>query len=174
MKDGLKSGTVSLVKYTPIWKDLYLKERDELLILIEKLVLEIHHVGSTAIPNIYAKPIIDILIVFESEENLQKALSILEIKGYLLSKFKPNNHYLIRKKKERLTTHYIHLLTVDDDWQRYTLFRDYLINHKDVADEYQRLKLDIAKLYANDRMKYAAMKFEFVESVSNKARGLKR
>lgn len=173
MITGLKKGMVSLVKYSPVWKDSFVTERNELLKLIGNLVVEIHHVGSTSIQHIYAKPIIDILVVLNSEKHVQEAKLVLENKGYILSSFKPRGHFLFKKEKDDISTHYIHLVKIDDDWQRYILFRDYLINNLKVADEHQKLKRTLAEQYSNNRIQYTAMKSNFIEEIITKARKIK-
>jgi len=172
MINGLKKGEVSISVYNSEWSNSFEIEKKRLLKLFNKFKIEIYHIGSTSIPNFKAKPIIDILVIFESEEILHKAKEILERNDYKQSTFKPRNHLLFKKENNEISSHYIHLIKVNDDWQRYLLFRDYLINNESVAIEYQELKLRLSEQYSNDRIRYSAVKSEFIEYVIQKARNI--
>lgn len=165
MEIGLKKNMVNLVKHSPDWLILFENEKNELVKLIGDNTVEIYHIGSTSIPGIYAKPIIDVLILLNTYEKIQIVKVILENSGYIISTFRPRDHFLFKKEHDEISTHYLHLLNIKDDWQRYLLFRDYLINNPNLAEEYQSLKILLAEKYSTDRIQYTAMKNDFIEKI---------
>lgn len=174
MNTGLKRGMVSLVSYSSDWSVSFETEKNKLVELIGNHVVEIYHIGSTSIPNIYSKPIIDMLVVVKSKKDVLKIRTILENNNYTKSSFEPRGHFLFKKEKDEISTHYIHLVEVQDDWQRYVLFRDYLINNPTEAHAYDKLKITMSEEYSNDRIKYTAIKLDFIEDVMNKIRTKKQ
>ncbi len=150
MNTGLKKGLVSLASYSSDWSVSFETEKNRLVELIGNSVVEIYHIGGTSIPNIYSKPIIDMLVVVKSKKDVIKIRAILENNNYTKSFFEPRGHFLFKKEKYEISTHYIHLVEVQDNWQRYVLFRDYLINNPTEAHAYEKLKITLAEKYSNE------------------------
>jgi GrpB-like predicted nucleotidyltransferase (UPF0157 family) len=163
---------IEIVDYDPNWARLFEGERA----LIERAlpadqVLAIEHAGSTAIPGLAAKPIIDIYLAVASIERARATLvEPMERIGYL--------HWAENPKRDRMffvkglppygerRTHHIHISEpASEAWQRPLLFRDYLRRHPDEAEKYHRLKTDLASRYRHDREAYTSAKDEFVEAI---------
>lgn len=169
---GLDKTKVELEKYNPNWKKEFEKEKKELGKIIRGLYIDIEHVGSTSIPGISAKPIIDILISVKSLKDCDNLLKNLDNAGYSVRYDNAEKgEYLVRKGPEDSRTHYIHV--VEDKADRCTemiIFRDYLINNPEYIEQYQTLKEELASKYKNDRKMYTASKNEFIKMVLDKAR----
>ena len=169
---GLKRGTVKLIRYNPKWRQSFQYEQKKLSKVFGRDALEIQHVGSTAIPEILAKPIIDIALIVPS---LRKAKSY-EIKlkeiGYEMKKNDTRKERLFfTKGPEEKRTHYLHIGEIGSGYaEDMILFRDYLCNHKNTAREYSELKAKLAEKYKNTREIYTAKKEKLVKDIIIKAK----
>ena len=168
---GLEKGVVRLEAYTPEWKRYFEWEKDALQVVLGSNVLDIQHVGSTSIPGMPAKPIVDIAIAVADFEEARACIPLIESHGY---EYKgefgiPHRHYFV-KGDPRLF--HIHMCEIDSIvWQNQLLFRDYLVRHKDKAKDYAQLKQQLALKYPNDREAYLDGKASFIEEVIQLARG---
>lgn len=170
---------VAISQYNPAWPQMFEQEKNHLLsYLPNELIKRIEHFGSTAVPNLSAKPIIDILVEVTSlEETKRKIVPILEGQGYdyfwrptFGDDTPPFHAWFIKRDAKGNRTHHIHMVESDfEHWER-LLFRDYLIEHPDVAQEYQDLKLRLADNYPNDRIAYTNGKTEFIVRVTKIAK----
>ena len=171
MNIGLKEGTVSLQKYNPQWKVLFEEEKQNLEVLLSAdfKTIRIEHIGSTSIPHIKSKPIIDILVVIDKETNIDNLTAKLENALYQKCSFQPRQgEVLFKRGNDAISTHYIHIVLENYDWERYILFRDYLLTKPNIAHEYEKLKLKLARQFRDDRTQYTASKKEYVENILNK------
>ncbi|MHB1000356.1 MAG: GrpB family protein [Armatimonadota bacterium] len=175
---GLKRGTVKLVPHNPIWTDLFEEEKRFLESIFGDTIIAIEHIGSTAIPGIPAKPIIDINIGVES---LKVALAMkgkFEESGYEHRPFVPGNtiedlklQELYVRGSEACRTHHIHVTVYGSDyWNDDLLFRDYLRRNHDRALEYAELKTRLAREYLDDRRSYTKGKHEFIQNTLEMAK----
>jgi GrpB-like predicted nucleotidyltransferase (UPF0157 family) len=133
------------------------------------------HIGSTAIPGMLAKPIIDILLAVDSLEHARATLpSILERLGYAYWADNPNQDRLFFVKglpPNGPRTFHVHVTTRDSVmWDR-VLFRDYLRRNRKEAERYEYLKEDLAERFSSDREAYSEGKSQYHASVVRKARG---
>jgi GrpB-like predicted nucleotidyltransferase (UPF0157 family) len=170
---------VAMVSYNPDWPRMFRLERDHLLnCLPNELIKRIEHFGSTAIPGMSAKPIVDILVEVTSlEETKKKIVPILKAKEYdyfwrptMGDDIPPFYAWFIKRDSSGGRTHHIHMVEGDfEHWDR-LLFRDYLIEKAAVAQEYQNLKINLAKRYPDDRVTYTREKSEFIEKVTHEAK----
>lgn len=166
---------VIIVEYDPLWPVLFEQEATRLRqILAQKLIVCIEHFGSTAVPGLAAKPIIDLLVGVNSLTLAkQVAVSQLEALGYSYWSDNPDPRRMFFVKglpSNGLRTHHIHMVEPNSElWER-LLFRDYLRNHPDEAQRYAYLKRDLAQRFATDREAYTGAKAEYVQSVMQKAR----
>lgn len=170
---------VEVVPYDPTWPRLFEEERSHLWsCLPADLVRRIEHFGSTAVPGLSAKPIIDILVeVADLEETRRRIAPLLEAKGYDYfwrpswdDDTPPFYAWFIRRDETGRRTHHIHMVEAHfEHWDR-LLFRDYLLRHPHVAREYGRLKERLARDHDRDRVAYAKAKTEFVVEVTAKAK----
>lgn len=154
---------IFLVEHRSCWAEWYRDEVAALKIILPRGVTY-HHVGSTAVPGIMAKPIVDILVVVDSCEQMAKAAELLQASGeYIVmsmsaSRISLNKGYTDDGFAERVFHLHIRLKGDTDE----ILFRDYLIAHPQIAKEYESLKLRLWKQYEHDRDGYTDAKTEFV------------
>ena len=174
-KIGLDLGTVRLSPYSADWPRLFEEEKVLLQAAVGPYVLDIQHVGSTSIPGIPAKPIIDIGIAVENFEEAAVCIAPIEALGYTYKGENgiPRRHYF---SKGIPRTHHIHINEINSPaWENHILFRDYLIQHPEVGQEYSDRKLKLAGLHPVYRAAYQAGKDPFIEDVLRAAReALKR
>jgi len=173
---------VILVDYDPRWPILF-HEEDKLIrsILDDDLVTRIDHFGSTAIPGLSAKPIIDLLIVTPSlDEAKKRAVGPLEAHGYSYWRDNPAPHHMFFVKglpPNGPRTHHIHMVeAVSPDhkcegfvFAERLLFRDYLRTHPEELKRYAAIKKELARKYPTDREAYTDCKNDYVRSIMLKA-----
>ncbi len=165
---------VTLSPYDPQWPTLFNLERDKLLSLLKDSKIKIEHIGSTAIPGIIAKPVIDILIGVENLSlESQKLIPLIESLGYRnVPEFKaefPHREYFQKNNVEGQRTHQIHLVNLPSAaWKKLILFRDYLIAHPTDAKHYENLKIALAKKFP-ESIPYALGKNTFCQELFQKA-----
>jgi GrpB-like predicted nucleotidyltransferase (UPF0157 family) len=170
---------VAIVAYDPRWPEMFEQERAHLrACLPADLLGRIEHFGSTAIPGLSAKPIIDMLVEVRSpEETKDRITPILEAQGYdyfwrpsFGDDTPPFYAWFIKRDKQGERTHHIHMIEADfEHWDR-LLFRDYLIEHPAVAKEYGDLKMRLSDLHENDRIAYTEAKGKFINKVTRIAK----
>jgi GrpB-like predicted nucleotidyltransferase (UPF0157 family) len=176
---------VAIVPYDPAWPDLFRQEKERLQHLFPcPLVRRVEHFGSTAVPGLSAKPIIDMLIeVSDLTETRRVIAPVLEARGYDYfwrptsgSNTPPFYAWFIRRDSHiGARTHHLHMVEshFTEHWDR-LLFRDYLISHPAVAREYECLKYRLAAIHSNDRVLYAHEKAAFINAVTEAARSVVR
>ena len=126
---GLKKGLVQLLDYTPEWTTLYDKERHYINSHIGDLALDIQHIGSTSIPGLKAKPIIDIAIKVKSPSKVQICAKILTEAGFINrgDTEGQGGYLLVKEKAPLIRTHHIHIVSLKDpQWRNYLIFRELL------------------------------------------------
>ena len=162
---GLLKGIVKLEQHTEQWRQLFIEEAATIRATIGEISALIEHVGSTSIGGIAAKPIIDIAVGVEKLVDGEKCVVPLENIGYeYRGEHGIAGRFYFVKGEPR--THHLHLVEKDSDfWRSHLLFRDYLRAHPAVAKEYEKLKLELARKYANDRDAYLYGKTDFIENV---------
>ena len=167
---GLKVGEVSLEKYNPMWKEEFLKEKENLEKIMGKIALSIEHVGSTAIEGLSAKPIIDIAVGVEKLSDFEKVRhKFLNHAQYSIKNPSSPGEVLVRKVPEENRTHFIHVMEINSERYIDTLkFRDYIINNKEALFQYEKLKQELAKKYPSEREKYTSSKNYFITDILNK------
>ena len=163
---------IILTKHQEDWKEWYLEE-EKLLKNILPQVEKISHIGSTAIPTIWTKPIIDILVEVPKECNLLDCKDLIVNNGYIFmsqseDRISFNKGYTENGFAERVF--HLHLRYVGDNDELY--FRDYLIEFPDIAKEYEKLKLSLWKEHEHNRDAYTNAKTEFVKKYTGKAKSI--
>jgi GrpB-like predicted nucleotidyltransferase (UPF0157 family) len=172
---------VAIVPYDARWPELFRREKEHLLsCLPSDLIRRIEHFGSTAVPGLAAKPVVDMLVeVTDLGATRARIAPVLEAQGYDYF-WRPTHGddgppfyawFIKRDPGTGARTHHIHMVERGfvEHWDR-LLFRDYLIDHPPVAQEYQGLKLRLASAYPNDRVAYTRGKTEFVDRVTEQAK----
>lgn len=160
---------IFLTEHQTCWKEWFAEEEAILKKLLPKA--EINHIGSTAIPTIWAKPIIDILIEVPKGCELLPSKDTLVNSGYICmsqneKRISFNKGYTENGFAEKVF--HLHVRYAGDNDELY--FRDYLIEHPDVAKAYEEMKLKLWKEYEHDRDGYTNAKAEFVQRYTAKAK----
>lgn len=172
MSIGLKRGTVKVIDYDPNWPKEFEAEKQRLLATFGNEILAIEHIGSTSIPGLAAKPIIDIIVAVKSFDDLPKFIDILQKLDY---EYMPermfNDRKFFPKGSQENRTHHLSLVLQDDpeQWTKPISFRDYLRTHEAERNEYAKLKTNLAEQYADDRATYTKLKDDFFQSIFNAA-----
>ena len=166
---GLAVGKVSLEPYNPKWTEDFLQEKIELQNIFGKET-PIEHVGSTSVPGLSAKPIIDIVVGLDSLDEFEKYRPIIEkLSHYSIKEDSDKDEWLVRKGPEENRTHFIHVLDKNAPrFKNYIKFRNYLRDHPDTLKQYENLKKDLAVKYADERKKYTAAKADFINEILKK------
>ncbi|MHC4481723.1 MAG: GrpB family protein [Planctomycetota bacterium] len=156
-----------VVPYDPAWPKKYADEARRLWGAIGSMIEDVQHIGSTAIPGMAAKPMIDIAVAVADNAVVTSLIPPLAGIGYecrgLLAGIE--GHHFFRKGDPR--KYYLHVFERGSAfWAARIAFRDYLISHADEAAEYRALKERLAGEYADDRTSYTAEKKAFVERVT--------
>ena len=164
---GLKVETVKIEAYNENWKLMFKEEKENLIKVFGDIALQIEHIGSTSIPGLSAKPIIDILVVLESFNEFEKVKDYFKDEPYSIKEDSPSDEILVRKRITKdVTTHLIHIMEANTKRCNNTiLFKNYLINHPKKLKEYEELKKDLAEKYADNRKMYTASKNDFIQEV---------
>jgi GrpB-like predicted nucleotidyltransferase (UPF0157 family) len=168
---------VEIVSYDPSWPDLFAAEQRVLRqALPPDVFIVIEHAGSTAIPGVAAKPIIDIFVAVPSIADAKRTLvEPIKAIGYVYWEDNPNPERMFFVKGMppfgARRTHHVHLCEPSSEyWTCPLLFRDYLRQHPDHASRYVELKRDLAERYRDDREGYTAAKDAFVFEIVAMAR----
>ena len=166
---------IAIVPYNPAWPKLFESEANHLRqTLPRSLVNRIEHFGSTAVPGLAAKPVVDMLIEVSSLEETQKQIvPLLEAKGYdyfWRLDSEPPYAWFIKRNAQGARTHHLHMVEADSKlWER-LYFRDYLRQFSDEAQRYAELKISLAEKYPNDRVAYTKGKAEYIVALTEKAK----
>ncbi|MDO4219379.1 MAG: GrpB family protein [Synergistaceae bacterium] len=162
---------IFLVEHNENWNAYYRELEDSLHIILSGCHVDrISHIGSTAIPGIWAKNIMDVLIEVSPSEDIKKVANIMEQSGFIImsagtQRISLNKGYTKEGVADKV--YHIHLRYTGDNDELY--FRDYLIEHPDVAKEYETLKLNLWKEYKHNRDAYTKAKTDFVQKWTQEA-----
>jgi GrpB-like predicted nucleotidyltransferase (UPF0157 family) len=158
---------VSLAPYDPRWPGLFEAERGRVESVIGPWISGgIEHVGSTSVPGLAAKPIIDIMVGVKDLEEAREAFGGLAELGYLHAPYKQEIMHWFCKPSVKERTHHLYLMEKDSsEWRARIAFRDYLRTHPETAHRYEQLKRELADRFRTDREAYTQAKAEFVARV---------
>jgi len=172
------SEAVELVPYDAAWPERFAAESSHLRECLPRdLIGRIEHFGSTAVPGLAAKPIVDILVEVASLDRTKAEVApILEAQGYEYF-WRPTHGddgppfyaWFIKRDPRGARTHHIHMVEHDFEHWNTLLFRDYLIAHPDVARAYESIKRRLSREFPRDRIAYTRGKSEFIERVTAEA-----
>lgn len=159
------SSLIEIADYNPEWPEHFAAEKERLLTVAPDAVIE--HVGSTAVPGLGAKPIIDMMLGVNVLDDVP--IEGFQSLGYdHVTKYDhifPERRFFVQPWAFHL--HCVELTT--GFWRRHMLFRDYLRDHPEHADAYFELKVRLAKEYADDRQAYNAAKTDFIQAAVRRA-----
>jgi len=166
---------IVVVDYDPAWTKRYKSEETILRKALAAFIVDIQHIGSTAVPNLAAKPIVDIMVGVNSMEQFDQmgGVSKVEACSYQYRQWIevqiPFRRYFIKEDDQGRRIHNLHLVEYTHDWwKRHIVFRDYLRTHPDERDAYGALKRKIAPLHT-DVMQYNDAKSDFIKQLEAKA-----
>ncbi len=161
---------IEVIPYNSQWVEEYQKEAKEISNIMPNEIFEIHHIGSTSIPNIYAKPVIDILISVKDIEGVDNYNIEMEKLGYMAKGELGilGRRFFLKGLYNR--THHVHIFqTGNPEIERHLNFRDYMIAHPDEARNYEELKKELATKFRHDNEGYCNGKDSFVKNIDKKA-----
>ena len=162
---------IKVVPHDPNWSKLFKVEADEIAAILGQEVVAVHHIGSTAIPGISAKPIIDILVEVHDIKKIDDFNKEMIELGYQpKGEFGiPGRRFFI-KGGDATRTHHIHMFqTGDTEVERHLDFRDYMMAHPEEAQAYSRLKVQLAQKFPEDIDGYMEGKDGFIKEIDRKA-----
>lgn len=162
---------ITVLDYNSEWLLKYEEEREKITAILKDNCVAIYHIGSTSVPELAAKPIIDIMAVVRKLEKADAVATNFSEIGYeYLSEFGISGRRYLRKGGDE-RTHQIHIFHVDD-WHnigRHLAFRDYMRTHKKIREEYTQLKKELAQKFPYDIDGYCNGKEEFMRKTEKKA-----
>lgn len=185
---------VKLEKYDPEWKSLFEIEKRTLLKVINSKEIEIKHIGSTSIPDICSKPVIDIMIGVRKEKQLDKYINKIISLGYTYVQkyeiYMPFRRYFFKLKDPKAQLpkiigfndeyidkgnhediFHIHMVKINSDfWINQLLFRNYLRNNPKAKNEYENIKKCLAKREWDNVNDYAEAKSDFITRILENAK----
>ena len=159
---------IIVIPYQASWQDQFHRLQDRLNEALGVLAERIEHVGSTAVPGLWAKPIIDLDIVVSTKTEFESIRSCLEEHGYdyLGNQGVPSREaFSLREPDPTIPDHHLYVCRADSvEFQRHIAFRNHLRTHPEHAAEYSALKRNLAVKFQNDRVAYTDAKGEFIEN----------
>ncbi len=163
--------TITIEQYNPNWVLEYEKEAKQITDILKEELVRIHHIGSTSIPNLPAKPVIDILLEVRSLDNLTGFRDSFEKIGYeCLGEYGIPARYFFRKGGEN-PTHHIHAYEQENTYEinRHLAVRDFLKKNELWVEEYAKLKVRLAKQFPHSIEDYCEGKDNFVKELEKTA-----
>jgi GrpB-like predicted nucleotidyltransferase (UPF0157 family) len=163
---------VEVVPHDSTWRDTFETEAKFVSNALSKNVVAVHHIGSTAIPNIYAKPIIDLLIEVKDITDVDGQSSAMQSLGYeLMGEFGiPGRRFFLKNNQQGVRTYHIHVFAIGSaQVERHLAFRDYMIAHPEDAQKYSQLKRELAAKHPQNIDGYMDNKDEFIKEIDQKA-----
>ena len=162
---------IEVIPHDPAWPKDYEDEANRVSNVLGPYLIAIHHIGSTAIDNIAAKPTVDILLVVTSHEKLETCTDEMRKLGY---RSKGENGIPGRRYYQKLEgeVHKFHLHAFETEHpeiERHINFRDYLWAHPEEAQDYQELKLRLADVFPNDSQNYTSGKTALIRVIDQRA-----
>jgi len=165
---------VIIVPYNPRWPEFYKQEKEKVVKVMGEKVKSIEHIGSSSVPGLGGKDIVDFAVGVQSRETADESVDLLQALDYTSITPQPGHtqwFYCLGKSPGLLPRYHLHLMKCPSPfWTKHILFRYYLRKHPEVALEYFNLKKRLAEKYGRDRIGYTEAKTIFIERVMNKER----
>ena len=165
---GLRKGTVELAPHRPEWRVYFLEERERLMDVLAANSFRIKHIGSTSVPGLPAKPILDLAVLIMQPELMSVLQSKLISKGYIYrgDKGRDGGQLFVFEKSAEVRTVHLHALVYGDpQWLGYLRFRNALDADNNIRDKYARLKVRLAEECHDNRFAYTSGKYEYIQRV---------
>jgi GrpB-like predicted nucleotidyltransferase (UPF0157 family) len=163
---------VVVVPYDFNWTHAFARESNVVATTLGETVISIHHIGSTAIPGMYAKPIVDMLVKVQTIADVDGRSSAMQSQGYVaMGEYGiAGRRYFYKLNDAGDRAFHIHVFAVDSEHgKRHLAFRDFLRAHADVAQQYSELKQRLAHAHPHDIDAYMAGKDAFIKDVQRRA-----
>jgi GrpB-like predicted nucleotidyltransferase (UPF0157 family) len=163
---------VEVVPHDPRWRDAFAEEAKHVAAALGENVVAVHHIGSTAVPNIFAKPILDLLVEVGDIAEVDGRSSAMESLGYeVMGEYGiPGRRYFRKDNREGIRTHHIHAFEAGSaEAERHLAFRDYMIAHPADAQRYSELKRKLAEEYPQSSAGYMDGKDGFIKEIERRA-----
>lgn len=168
---------IEIVEYDPNWKNLYREEESKIKNIINDILISIHHIGSTSIENLKAKPIIDILVVVDDINKVDSynddfadiGYKAMGENGIAKRRFFMKDYIDDNGIQKRFS--HIHIFDINNkfDIERHLAFRDFLRANKNIAEEYVKIKLEALQNCNNDIELYCNYKDKFIKDIEKTA-----
>ena len=163
---------VDVVPHDPRWRDAFEAEAKRVAAALGENVVAVHHIGSTAIPDIYAKPVVDLLVEVGDVNEVDGRSSAMEALGYeVLGEYGITGRRYFRKdSREGIRTHHVHAFEAGSaEAERHLAFRDYMIAHPLDAQRYSELKRKLAQEHPQSFDGYMDGKDGFIKELDRRA-----
>lgn len=165
---------IVIAEYDPAWPERFERERERLFTVFDPATTRIEHVGSTSVPGLAAKPILDIMVGAPGLEDVIERIPAVVALGY---QYVAEHEASLPERRffalppDRPRAHHVHAVAIGSAFfERHLLFRDLLRRRRDVSVAYERLKRRLAVEYGDDREGYTEAKGGFVEAAIARAR----
>lgn len=161
---------LEIAPYNPAWTNMFKNEAQALTEVLSAEIIGIDHIGSTSVPNLYAKPIIDILITVKDISKLDNYNNMLAEMGYeaMGENGISGRRYFQKGRDDR--THHLHVYEKGNQHvHRHLAFKDYLINHPNEVEDYGQLKLKLTNDNNTTIDEYIRGKNDFVQALEERA-----
>jgi GrpB-like predicted nucleotidyltransferase (UPF0157 family) len=167
----IRRGVVRLVPHNPSWSAEFVRERGRISTAIGDHAVAIEHVGSTAVPGIHAKPVLDIVVAIADLREANALEPAMQQLGYDF----PGDIGIVGERLfgrgPEVLTHLVHVVQAGGPkWSEYLDFRDALRTNPDLALQYDEAKRELARQFPAERAKYTEAKGQFIQSVLARAR----
>jgi len=162
---------VRIVAHDPAWPDLAAAELRRIQRTLRETAVRLEHVGSTSVPGLAAKPILDLQLSVDAIESRDRYVEPLERLGYLFAPApeSPDHHFFARPS-ERPRTHHLHVCQAGSEHEfRHLAVRDFLREHADEAARYAALKREVARRHPQDRIAYIQGKDAYLAALEARA-----
>ena len=162
---------VEVVPYDPAWPSRFAAERASLTTAVGSFFTDLEHIGSTSVPGLRAKPIIDMMAAVATLSESGPLVSALQPLGYKLIETGMRNRLFLRKSNAEGQVFQLHVVE-QATWpeRKERLMRDHLIAHPDEALAYGELKDQLAKQFADESLTYTKAKTDFIQGMVDRAR----
>ena len=161
--------SVLVSPYSSEWPNLFRNLHDELIRLFEPGSISVEHIGSTSVPGLSAKPVIDVVLGAASLTDIEAKMGLLAEYGYeYVSKYEkeiPERRYFVKASPHSLRVHLHAVVLGSRIWREHLAFRNALRSDAKLRSQYQALKLQLAQKFADNKSAYSSAKNLFVESV---------
>ena len=164
----MRAKQVVVDEYSAAWPRLFKEEAERISASLNELQKTMEHIGSTAVPGLRAKPVIDIMIGVSSLEQADSCVPLIEGTGYLYrpehEDSMPERRYFERSGSE--IDYHVHMVVFESKfWKEHIFFRDYLRENSKAAEQYAALKKELAGKFRDNREAYTNGKAEFIQGI---------